>query len=324
MASPSLSPSPAAAATPVDASASLSGDQSPAPLALPAPPSSTSSRRLPPPCWTHEETLALIEAYRDKWFSLRRGNLRAADWQDVAEAVATRCPDASPSKTPVQCRHKVEKLRKRFRAERQRAITNNRPVSWPYYPLLDTMEISGPNPTPTPKIPTPPSSTSSEEEDELDRRNTRSIRGLMSNGGSAGLRFTIPKASRSKGYNPNPSPNPDPDLYLKKRSHVDDMKMRMEKKRRYEREEMEEEEEERGGEEGGDVFAEMAVAIRSFGEGFLRVERMKMEMAREMEKARMEMELKRTEMMLDAQRKMVDAFVKGYTGKKRAKASAED
>lgn len=105
---------------------------------------------------------------------------------------------------------------------------------------------------------------------------------------------------------------------------MDDMKTRMEKKRRYEREEMEEEEEEGGEEEGGDVFAEMAVAIRSFGEGFLRVERMKMEMAREMEKARIDMELKRTEMMLDAQRKMVDAFVKGYTGKKRTRASAED
>ncbi|KAF3340438.1 trihelix transcription factor ASIL2-like protein [Carex littledalei] len=319
MASPSLPPSPSAAATPV-----ASGDQSPAPLSLPAPPTSTSSRRLPPPCWTHEETLALIEAYRDKWLSLRRGNLRAADWQDVADTVAIRCPDATPSKTPVQCRHKVEKLRKRFRAERQRAITNNRPVSWPYFPLLDAMEISGPNPTPTPKIPTPPSSTSSEEEDELDQRNTRSIHGLMSNGGTGGLRFTIPKASRSKGFNPNTSSNPNPDMFLKKRSRMEEMRMRMEKKRRYEREEMEEEEEDGGEEEGGDVFAEMAVAIRSFGEGFLRVERMKMEMAREMEKARMEMELKRTEMMLDAQRKMVDAFVKGYSGKKRAKASAED
>ncbi|KAL0426350.1 UNVERIFIED_CONTAM: hypothetical protein Slati_2809800 [Sesamum latifolium] len=26
-------------------------------------------RRFPPPCWTQEETLALIEAYRERWYA---------------------------------------------------------------------------------------------------------------------------------------------------------------------------------------------------------------------------------------------------------------
>ncbi|KAI4356599.1 hypothetical protein L6164_000610 [Bauhinia variegata] len=77
------------------------------PLPLPAPPS---SRRLPPPCWSNDETVALIDAYRDKWYSLGRGNLKATHWQEVADAITHRCPNASPVKTAVQCRHKMEKL----------------------------------------------------------------------------------------------------------------------------------------------------------------------------------------------------------------------
>ncbi|KAK1262361.1 hypothetical protein QJS04_geneDACA008683 [Acorus gramineus] len=96
-----------------------------APLPPPPPPKPPSSRRPPPPCWAHEETLALIESYRDKWNSLRRGNLRAADWQSVADSVADRCGQDPPSKTATQCRHKVEKLRKRYRAEKRKNNTRS-------------------------------------------------------------------------------------------------------------------------------------------------------------------------------------------------------
>ncbi|KAG0476122.1 hypothetical protein HPP92_012963 [Vanilla planifolia] len=86
------------------------------------PTSSAASRRLPPPCWSHEETLALIDAYRDKWYSLGRGNLRASHWDEVAAVVARCCPSSPVCKTSVQCRHKVEKLRKRYRSEKQRSL----------------------------------------------------------------------------------------------------------------------------------------------------------------------------------------------------------
>lgn len=41
----------------------------------------------------------------------------------------------------------------------------------------------------------------------------------------------------------------------------------------------------------------------------VRVEEMKMEMAREMERMRMEMEMKRTEMIVESQRRIIDAFL---------------
>ncbi|KAF5732856.1 trihelix transcription factor ASIL2 [Tripterygium wilfordii] len=112
---------------------------------------STNPRRLPPPCWSNDETVALIDAYRDKWYTLRRGNLKANHWQEVAEDVARRCPIASPPKTAVQCRHKMEKLRKRYRAEIQRA--RSMPVSrfsssWVHFKRMDAME-KGPSAKPT-------------------------------------------------------------------------------------------------------------------------------------------------------------------------------
>lgn len=68
---------------------------------------------------------------------------------------------------------------------------------------------------------------------------------------------------------------------------------------------------------------EVAAALRALGDGFMRVEHMKMDLAKEVEKVRMQMEIKRTEMILDTQRRIVDAFVKGLYGRKRAKISPE-
>ncbi|XP_021768524.1 trihelix transcription factor ASIL2-like [Chenopodium quinoa] len=133
-------------------------DPSPPPGNLPPPPV---VRKFPAPCWTQDETLALIHAYQDKWYSLRRRNLRTADWEAVADEVNRRCPDQSPPKSSAQCRHKMEKLRKRYRAEKQRIgalpshnnFVGNRffpSSSWVFFDLMDAMEVgsgSGPGST---------------------------------------------------------------------------------------------------------------------------------------------------------------------------------
>ncbi|XP_057521139.1 trihelix transcription factor ASIL1-like [Amaranthus tricolor] len=114
-------------------------------------PSPPTTRKFPAPCWTQDETLALINVYQDKWYSLRRRNLRTADWEAVADEVNRRCPNQDTPKSSAQCRHKMEKLRKRYRAEKQRIGSlpphisyNNRffpPSSWVFFDLMDTMEI---------------------------------------------------------------------------------------------------------------------------------------------------------------------------------------
>ncbi|KAJ4712622.1 Trihelix transcription factor [Melia azedarach] len=104
-------------------------------------PTTTTTKRVPPPCWTHDETLALINAYGARWLSLNRGNLRTSDWDAVSSAVLDSSPGAS--KSSIQCRHKIEKLRKRYRAEKQRSLSlpGRFISSWDLFPLLDSMNF---------------------------------------------------------------------------------------------------------------------------------------------------------------------------------------
>ncbi|OMO95787.1 hypothetical protein CCACVL1_05261 [Corchorus capsularis] len=109
----------------------------------PQPSPVTTTRRVPPPCWNKEESLALIEAYKERWFALRRGNLKASDWDAVSAAVSS-VADPGTTKSSLQCRHKIEKLRKRYRAEKQRSLKNPGKFSssWDLFPLLDSMNFA--------------------------------------------------------------------------------------------------------------------------------------------------------------------------------------
>ncbi|XP_054779779.1 trihelix transcription factor ASIL2 [Prosopis cineraria] len=305
------------------------------PLPVPAPPS---SRRLPPPCWSHDETVALIDAYRDKWYSLGRGNLKATHWQEVADAVTGRCPNASPPKTAVQCRHKMEKLRKRYRTEIQRARST--PVarfnsSWVHFKRMDCME-KGPSPVkPENNSDSPDEIDHDDDDDDQDLyeefknpggSNTRSLNKLYRNGTGGGsdggvsggaFRIRIPTGvsiaqpgtkfygkladqkfnSNSNSAAPGSTCSPSYGTrILKERSGLG--------KRERER----------------DPVGEMVTAIKVLGDGFVRMEQMKMEMAREIETMRMDMEMKRTEMILESQQRIVEAFAKAVSEKKKKKA----
>lgn len=65
-----------------------------------------------------------------------------------------------------------------------------------------------------------------------------------------------------------------------------------------------------------DAVAEMVGAIKMLRDGFVRMEQMKMEMAREIESMRMEMEMKRTEMILESQQRIVEAFARAVAQKR--------
>ncbi|CAM8926536.1 hypothetical protein QQ045_022804 [Rhodiola kirilowii] len=326
------------------------------------PTSQPSSRRLPPPCWSHDETIALIDAYRDKWYSLRRGNLKAFHWQEVADAVTGRCPLASPAKTAVQCRHKMEKLRKRYRSEIQKA--KSMPVSrfissWVHFKRMDAMEKGT-----TLAKPVDDSGSDDENDDEDDAeldmyeypdagrygRNgatgSKAGFGLVGNGvgGSGGggggvggaFRIKIPNGVsiakpgtgfRSKGYAkydypPTASPN------LGALSMNDGYWKGS-----------------GGGRVGvgsggaaasgsglgkrdrereGDAISEMVSAINTLADGFVKTEQKKMEMAREIEVMRMDMETKRLKMILESQERVVEAFTKAAAAadKKKSKRMA--
>lgn len=311
-------------------------------LALPS--TSSASRRLPPPCWSPDETVALIDAYKEKWYSLRRGNLRANHWQEVAEDVAARCP-ASPPKTAVQCRHKMEKLRKRYRSEIQRATAQGGvrrfTSSWVHFQSMHSME-KGPNPS--------SSSSSDEEEEDFNNNSVKRINDLYNynqkgayggqlpenNGAASGFRIKIPgrvtagptvakvysKFDEMGGPNPN-NPNPRFTSYGAgvngggpSKISVDNLSGIGQIRKR-------------GGEmpkkgKGGDGLSELVAAVHALGEGFMRMEKAKMDMVQQIEEMRMEMELKRTEMLLESEQRIVEAFAQAMSERsaKRAKRNS--
>ncbi|KAI3743018.1 hypothetical protein L1987_60719 [Smallanthus sonchifolius] len=261
---------------------------------------SPASRRLPLPCWSNDETVSLIDAYRDKWYSLRRGNLRAPHWQEVADGVAVRCPSGNPPKTSIQCRHKMEKIRKRYRAEIQRIGNNRCPSSWVFFKLMDSMELglgfSSPDPF------------GGKEDDEIEddlmlhpKRIKQAIALPLNQGyqGSIanGVRIKIPysaKYQNNRSFDDLP-PDMNPQYGLDKGF-----------RNGYSKEASVGEIE--GIHGGGNVMNEMVAAIEKLGHGFVKMKRMKMDVARELESMRMKMEMKRTEMILEMQQKLWDSF----------------
>ncbi|KAL7606007.1 hypothetical protein Lser_V15G15959 [Lactuca serriola] len=331
----------------------------PTPILLAAPPqtSTASSRRLPPPCWSQDETAALIDAYRDKWYSLRRGNLRASHWQEVADDVANRCPLSSgiPQKTSIQCRHKMEKLRKRYRAEIQRAAATPKghryPSSWVHFKRMDLMEKGSSSSDPDAMN----QDEDDEEEGDRDVDNQDGLllypRGIKQaiplpphqrfyssidngtghlNGNENGFRIKIPGRANTAAV---PPPSAGMNMYNNNNSAYDDYPPPV--KSNYGLGKGLRDGYAKGGfgigkDRGGGIkrreevtgnsnnpVEDMVTAIKMLGDGFMRIERMKMDMARELESMRMEMEMKRTEMILDSQQRLVDSFSKAVFEKNK-------
>lgn len=103
--------------------------------------------KLPPPnpnlpyredCWSEGETAALVDAWGSRYLELNRGSLRQPQWREVADAVNSR-PGASarrrPPRTDIQCKNRVDTLKKKYKAERARGGAS----PWPFYGQLDLL-----------------------------------------------------------------------------------------------------------------------------------------------------------------------------------------
>ncbi|RLM99675.1 trihelix transcription factor ASIL2-like [Panicum miliaceum] len=103
--------------------------------------------KLPPPnpnlpyredCWSDGETAALVSAWGSRYVELNRGNLRQKQWQEVADAVNSRRGASArrrPPRTDVQCKNRVDTLKKKYKAERAR----NAPSGWSFFHELDRL-----------------------------------------------------------------------------------------------------------------------------------------------------------------------------------------
>ncbi|XP_030532801.2 trihelix transcription factor ASIL1, partial [Rhodamnia argentea] len=281
----------------------------PSPPPPPPPAAATATAKKPHPVpWTHEETVNLIRAYEEKWYALKRGPLKSSQWEEVAVTVAARCgySYAEPSKTATQCRHKMEKLRKRYRSEKQRAGAAS---GWPYYELMERLE-RGPVPISARPIAAVPYSATrravvkggdeeEEEEEEAEAEDDNEDEDYDANySKSRSINHILRRPAMVKRF-PSASAGAGGG------------------KRKREAEEEEEEEEEEGGERrrrGRKRRAvwEIAGEIRGFAERYVGMENVKMEMMRESERWRMELERKRMDLIAQSQTKILDAIAKAF------------
>ncbi|XP_010685013.2 trihelix transcription factor ENAP1 [Beta vulgaris subsp. vulgaris] len=294
-----------------------------APPALPAAPPpiiqalSYSPLKKPQPIpWSHEETLNLIKAYQEKWYSLKRGQLKASQWEEVSVTVAARCGFDEPSKSGTQCRHKIEKLRKRYRAEKLKLapcyISSNFTHPWIYFSLMDHLERG-----PLPISAVPPNF--------IDNNNNNNNNNLVDSddddddddGDGGVVKYASLGKLREFDHKRVDGFSKTENGYVGLNKRKSYWGGNQEDKLGFQMEEDEEEggddevEEER--ENKGSLMGELGAQMRVFSESFVKMERKKMELMRETERFRMEMENKRIHMIHLFQHKTVELISKAFS-----------
>ncbi|CAB4279394.1 unnamed protein product [Prunus armeniaca] len=327
-------------------------------------------RKFPPPCWTNDEAQALISIYKDTWSALGRSNLRASDWETVAAALAGRCPLVSPPKTAIQCRHKMEKLRKRYRNEKQRGSTHpGRFLStWDLFRPMFDLECEAPalfgsDPDRETRVGVQFGRGFRVRKDENDRylaesdqnlsdpdeetrkgagvgggfRVNAGVRGkgrenssfsagfdrYVSRGNDGARGFPVKSSGdrnlgsaefRSKSYGKTCNEKFSPKLNLKRDcSYGAGTISGFYKKFRGGLDS------DGFGKEVEDPIGQMASSVEFLGEVFLKMEKKKMEMARDIVKMRMEMEMRQNELIMESQKQVLAACVDALLESKKKK-----
>ncbi|XP_068322074.1 trihelix transcription factor ENAP1-like [Pyrus communis] len=273
----------------------------PSPTASPmasvsASPTATAKKSQPLP-WTQEETVQLIRAYQEKWYALRRGQLKSSQWEEVAVTVAARCgyEYGEPSKSATQCRHKMEKLRQRHRAVKKR-LGQRTKSGWPFFELMEQME-RGPMPISVMPMAEMPHQQEEEERDYHDRNyhgggnedddeeNSNKVRSID---------FILRRPTFVNRFSGKASflQGPAAAAELKRgREAVGECDVAEPPQHR-----------------GREMVVELADEMRAFAQQLIGVENMRMKMMKETERYRVEMEKRRMSMILQSQQKIVHSI----------------
>jgi len=279
--------------------------------------------------WSELETFRLIDAYDERWTALGRGQLKAQQWEEVAADVAARCA-ATPGvavhrKTGTQCRHKLEKLRKRYRTEAARPVTS----LWTFFRRMDQLE-RGPLAAAAaypPPAGSPMGAASDEEEEEEEEEeenedeeeeelvprnnNTRSINGIIREFGSGlaprhpQLQLQQPPSSITLSTAP-PRKRVAYEAFQVKAAAAAAAAVAADKAKEEEVELL------RRPSARGGANAQLSAVLRDFSEGVTRLERRRREMQWDIERGWQETEARHAKMLQDAQRQLRDTVATSF------------
>ncbi|ONK63567.1 uncharacterized protein A4U43_C07F16590 [Asparagus officinalis] len=241
--------------------------------------------------WSEGAVTCLLEAYEAKWVLRNRAKLKGQDWEDVARQVSARAESGSSrsTKTATQCKNKVESMKKRYRNE-VAAAGRGSGSRWPLFSKLDGLVRC---------------QSGSRALVVADDKIASCDQGAEEEEAATAVQEEYTEGDKEQP----PEMNKEPDQKVqscnssKETQHI---QRKREKRKRTK-------------EEG----CEVAESIRWLTDAILRVEQMRMESMRDMEKIRAEteakkaeMELKRTEILANTQLQIAKLFAKKSNGDK--------
>lgn len=81
----------------------------------------------------------LIDAWGERYMELSRGNLKQKHWQEVADIVSSRDDYTKPPKTDIQCKNRIDTVKKKYKIEKAKVASGSGPSRWPFFDRLDRL-----------------------------------------------------------------------------------------------------------------------------------------------------------------------------------------
>ncbi|PON93477.1 Trihelix transcription factor [Trema orientale] len=88
-------------------------------------------------CWSEGATSVLIDAWGERYLELSRGNLKQKHWKEVADIVSGRDDYTKAPKTDIQCKNRIDTVKKKYKLEKAKLSSGGGPSKWPFYDRLD-------------------------------------------------------------------------------------------------------------------------------------------------------------------------------------------
>ncbi|XP_050234138.1 trihelix transcription factor ASIL2-like [Mercurialis annua] len=90
-------------------------------------------------CWSESATAVLIEAWGERYLELSRGNLKQKHWKEVADIVSSRDDYSKSAKTDIQCKNRIDTVKKKYKLEKSKLAYGSGPSKWPFFDRLDQL-----------------------------------------------------------------------------------------------------------------------------------------------------------------------------------------
>ncbi|XP_057979968.1 trihelix transcription factor ASIL2-like [Malania oleifera] len=90
-------------------------------------------------CWSEGATSVLIDAWGERYLELSRGNLKQKHWKEVADIVSSREDYTKTPKTDIQCKNRIDTVKKKYKLEKAKIAASGAPSKWPFFKRLDQL-----------------------------------------------------------------------------------------------------------------------------------------------------------------------------------------